>query len=246
MTIAIIDDEQHCIDRLVKLLEPHNDKMQILIYDSVETAITGINLVRPDIVFLDVQIHDKTGFDILKAVDFDNFSLVFTTAYERYAIDAFKFSAIDYLLKRIAKEDFENTLNKIFKRAEQTHLSEKLNMLLANISADVTSKKISIPTHEGYIFLKVSEIIRCQSNVNYTHIYTVDQKKYTVAKTLKYFEELLSSYGFFRIHNSHIINMSYIKAYSKNGYVTLSDNFKLEVSVRRKEAFVKACNWILK
>ncbi|WP_111307491.1 LytR/AlgR family response regulator transcription factor [Confluentibacter sediminis] len=246
MTIAIIDDEQHCIDRIVKLLEPYKDKMKVVTYSSVETAIVGINTVKPEIVFLDVQIHNKTAFDILKAVDFNNFSLVFTTAYERYAIEAFKFSALDYLLKPITEEDFENTIQRIFKKAEQTHLTEQVNMLLANFSNDSTSKKISIPTHDGYLFLSISDIIRCQSNVNYTHIFAVDQKKYTVSKTLKYFEELLTNYGFFRIHNSHLINMSYIKAYSKNGYVTLSDNCKLEVSVRRKDAFLKACHWILK
>ena len=171
---------------------------------------------------------------------------MFTTAYERYAIDAFKFSAIDYLLKPIASEDFENTLQKIFKKAEHTKLNEKLAVLLANLSTENVSKKISIPTHDGHEFLSISDIIRCQSNVNYTHIFSKDQKKYTVSKTLKYFEDLLSDYGFFRVHNSHLINMSYIKAYSKNGYVTLTDNNKLEVSVRRKEAFIKACHWILK
>ena len=200
--------------------------------------------LRPDIVFLDVQLNEKTGFDVLSSVSHRDFCLIFTTAYEQYAIEAFKFSAIDYLLKPIAKEDFENAMRKALQRVEQNHLNEKINVLLSHISKENNPKRISIPSKEGYSFLNITDIVRCEADVNYTHIFTLDGKKHTVSKTLKYFDGLLSHHGFFRIHSSHLINLNSVKTYAKSGYVTLSDNTKLEVSVRRKEAFIKVCNRI--
>ncbi len=102
------------------------------------------------------------------------------------------------------------------------------------------SKKMGIPTSDGYVYLNISDVIRCQADVNYTHIFTADQKRYTVSRTLKQFEELLCAYNFFRIHNSHIINLDYIKKYVKSGFVTLADNTVLEVSIRKREAFLRA------
>ena len=244
MTIAVIDDEQHCTDRLLALLQPYRDEIETVCFDTVDKAVRGIEIMRPKIVFLDVQLNEKTGFDVLSSVSHRDFCLIFTTAYEKYAIEAFKFSAIDYLLKPIAKEDFENAMRKAFERVEQNHLHERINVLLSHFSKENTTKRISIPSKEGYSFLNITDIVRCEADVNYAHIFTSDGKKHTVSKPLKYFEELLSRHGFFRIHNSHLINLNSIKAYAKSGYVTLSDNTKLEVSVRRKEAFIKVCKGV--
>lgn len=244
MTIAVIDDEQHCTDSLLALLEPYRDEIETVCFDTVDGAVRGLETLRPDIVFLDVQLNEKTGFDVLSSVSRRDFCLIFTTAYEQYAIEAFKFSAIDYLLKPVAKEDFENAMRKALERVEQSHLNEKINVLLSHISKGNNPKRISIPSKEGYSFLNITDIVRCEADVNYTHIYTSEGKKHTVSKTLKYFEGLLSHHGFFRIHSSHLINLNSVKTYAKSGYVTLSDNTKLEVSVRRKEAFIKVCNRI--
>lgn len=244
MNIAVIDDEQHCTDSLLALLKPYKAEMETVCFDTVDGAVRGMETFRPDIVFLDVQLNEKTGFDVLSSVSHRDFCLIFTTAYEQYAIEAFKFSAIDYLLKPIAKEDFENAMRKALERVEQNHLNEKINVLLSHISKGNNPKRISIPSKEGYSFLNITDIVRCEADVNYTHVFTSDGKKYTVSKTLKYFEGLLSHHGFFRIHSSHLINLSNVKSYAKSGYVTLSDNTRLEVSVRRKEAFLKVCNGI--
>ncbi len=242
MKVAIVDDEQHCIDHLVALLRPYGSEVDLSCFGSAEKAIVGLNAVRPDIVFLDVQLHTKTGFDVLSSIAKRDFSLIFTTAYETYAIEAFKFSAIDYLLKPVDKDDFEMAMQKAINKVEQSQLHDRIKVLLSHISVEETPKRISVPHKEGYVFLMIEDIVRCQADVNYTHIFTTDGKKYTASKTLKHFEKLLEGQHFFRTHNSHLINLHYVTSYHKDGYAILSDGHKLEVSTRRKEAFIKECS----
>ncbi len=241
MKVAIIDDEQHCIDHLYVLLKPFGAGMEISCFGNAEEAIIGLEKLQPDIVFLDVQLHQKTGFDVLSAISKRDFSLIFTTAYESYAIEAFKFSAIDYLLKPVDRDDFETALQKAIDKVEQSQLHDRIKVLLSHVSTDNHLKRISVPSNEGYAFLLIDDIVRCQADVNYTHIFTVDGKKYTASKTLKHFEKLLEGRHFFRIHNSHLINLHYVASYHKDGYAILKDGLKLEVSTRRKEAFIKEC-----
>lgn len=246
MKVVIVDDEQHSSNRILSLLEPFKNNLQIKIFDTVDIAIEGINAIKPDVVFLDVQIHDRTGFDILEQVDFLNFSLIFTTAYEKYAIDAFKFSAIDYLLKPIEKEAFEKSLKRAFDKNEKKYFNEKVDVMFSHLSSQNVPKKISLADTSGFVFVEIDSIVRCESSGNYTSVFTTNQKKFVVSKTLKYFEEMLAEHQFFRIHNSHLINMQYVKAYAKSGFVTLENNSKLEVSIRRKEAFLNACKAFFK
>lgn len=240
--VVIIDDEQHCIDRIKLLLQPYLDTVKIIgTYARVDEAIQGINSKKPDLLFLDVQIHDCSGFEVLKNVRLHTHEVIFTTAYETYAVQAFKFSAVDYLLKPIDKDDFCQAMEKVNHKLESKDFSSKVEVLLSNISKSDQHKKISIPTLEGYSFIEVSEIIRCQSEINYTTIFTIYNQKFTVSKTLKIFEDLLSDCNFFRVHNSHLINLAHIKKYAKGkgGYVTMVDDTNIEVSTRRKEAFLK-------
>jgi len=215
--------------------------MQVSCFRTAAEAEKGIEIQRPDIIFLDIQLQNKTGFDVLSAISYRDFSLIFTTAYEQYAIEAFKFSAVDYLLKPIDKEDFEKALQKAFDKVERAQLNERIDVLLSHLSSNNHPKRISIPSYEGYQFLAIPEIVRCEADINYTHIFTSAGEKHTVSKSLKHFEGLLTAYGFFRIHNSHLINLDYVKSYARSGYVTLSDNSHLEVSSRRKDAFLKIC-----
>jgi two-component system LytT family response regulator len=238
----IIDDEQHCTDRVVALLKSYSHKINLVgEFSDVDSGIEGIKTLQPDVVFLDVQIHDQTGFDVLKAFVKHPFEVVFTTAFESYAVQAFKFSAIDYLLKPIDVDDFEQAIQKVSEKLETKDFSKKVVHLLHNVSKQDSLKKISIPTLEGYVFIDVSEIIRCQADVNYTYVFTRNDKKIMVSKTLKYFDGLLSNCGFFRVHNSHLINLQYVKGYikGKGGYVTLEDGATVEVSTRRKDDFIK-------
>lgn len=239
----IIDDEPHCIDRVVTLLKPYSDSLVIIeTYTTVNSAIHGIDKLQPDVIFLDIQIHDQTGFDILKFVKHHRFEVIFTTAFEAYAIQAFKFSAVDYLLKPIDEADFKQALDKLNLKIEAKDFSKKVAVLLDNISKKDIQKKITIPTMDGLEFIDVSNIIRCEADVNYTTIFTKDLKKLVVSKTLKSIEALLVNCNFFRIHNSHLINLNYIKKYTKGkgGFVTLIDNSSIEVSTRRKDEFLKA------
>ncbi|MEH6680815.1 MAG: LytTR family DNA-binding domain-containing protein [Sediminicola sp.] len=238
----IIDDEQHCIDRIEELLGTCSDTFQVVgRARSVETALKLVDGLRPDLVFLDVQVQDRTGFDFLRALKKIEFFVIFTTAFEKYAVQAFKVSALDYLLKPIGREEFQEALNKYVERHNSSVLQQKMEVLLHNLAPDPMPKRITIPTLEGYSFLEMADIVRCQSDVNYTHIFLRDGQKITVSKTLKSFEELLADHHFFRVHNSHLVNLQYVKNYSKGkgGQVRMQDGSTIDVSTRRKEEFLK-------
>ena len=240
----IIEDEQHCIDRLSNLLATHCKKTIYLAgsFQTLEDGIRGIQQLQPDLVFLDVMLDEHTGFDLLERLDSIPFAVIFTTAHDKYAVEAFRFSAIDYLLKPVDPDDLIEAVEKLKEKISREELAKKFNVLFHNLKTiQATSRKISIPTNTGLIFLRISDIIRCQSDVNYTIIYLKDKQKITVARTLKEFEELLTDYNFYRVHNSHLINLAYIKSYQKGkgGSVQMTDRSEIEVATRRKEKFLK-------
>jgi two-component system, LytTR family, response regulator len=240
----IIDDEQHCIDRLSGLLiNFHSENIRLTgTFSTVDEGASAINKLQPQLVFLDVEIHERTGFDLLKQVEKVNFEVIFTTAYDKYAVQAFKFSAIDYLLKPITPEDLSDAVNKVQDKISKNDTAVKLDTLFHNIkNIQGAGKKICVPVVTGLVFLDIAEIIRCESDINYTTIYMKDKQKLVVAKTLKEFEEMLTEYNFFRVHNSHLINLAFIKSYNKGkgGFLTLIDNSSIEVSTRRKDELMR-------
>lgn len=235
----IVDDEQHCIDRLQYLIKETPNVKLLTTCNTIEDAFTKIEALQPDLVFLDIEIHNKTGFDLLKLFKSINFEVVFVTAFEHYAIKAFKFSAFDYLLKPVDSNDFNNAIKR-FENKPSVILNQKLELLLNNINPKNPIKKLSIPTLEGMEIIDVNNVIYCHSDKGYTTIYT-KQEKYTVSKNLKYFEELLKDIRFYRIHNSDLVNLDCITKYTKGkgGYVTLNTGIHLDVSIRRKEELLK-------
>ncbi len=239
----IIDDEAHCIRLLTNLLEEYTrDRVELLnSFQRVDQGVTAIHDLHPDLVFLDVQMNGQTGFDLLEQIKDINFEVIFTTAYEKYAVQAFKFSAIDYLLKPIDPDDLAIALDKAFQKISGNEISKKFEVLFHNLKNIKGPKKISVPTLDGFVFLEIMDIIRFQSHSNYTTIHLKDDQKITVAKTLKEYEDLLSDYNFYRVHNSHLINLAYIKKYNKGkgGTIFLSDQSEIEVSMRKKEGFLK-------
>jgi two-component system, LytTR family, response regulator len=239
----IVDDEASGINRLSSLLKNHDHTVRIAgTFMSVDEGVSAIHALQPALVFLDVQIHDKTGFDLLKQFPDIFFDVIFTTAFDKYAVQAFKFCAIDYLLKPVDADDLSQALMKLTHKLSREETANRFEALFHNLkNLQGISKKIGVPTINGITFIEVQDIIRCQSNVNYTTIYLKDKQKLTVAKTLKEFEELLSEYNFYRVHNSHLINLAFIKSYNKGkgGYITMTDNSSIEVSSRRKEEFLK-------
>ncbi len=239
----IIDDEEDCIEGLKNLLvHGHENLVEILgSAKTVRDGIEAIALLRPDLVFLDVQIGEKTGFDLLRALPEIDFEIIFTTAFEKFALQAIKFSAIDYLLKPIDVDELDAALMKLLNAESRKITADKIDLLLQNTQkSDGLFKRIIVPTISGFEFIEIGNIIRCESDNNYTTIYFKDKQKVLVSKTLKDFEELLSGYSFFRIHNSHLINLSYIKTYNKGkgGSVILTDGSEIEVSSRRKDDFM--------
>ncbi|MFV9551644.1 LytR/AlgR family response regulator transcription factor [Algibacter sp. PT7-4] len=238
----IIDDEQHCTDVVLKLASNYPDVFNIIgTFNTVEAGLEGTEKLKPELVFLDVKIHNQTGFDFLKQVKNINFNVVFTTAFETYAVEAFRFSALDYLLKPIDKDDFHTTVLKLKNVVETSFLKNKIDVLLHNLKVEKALKRISIATPDGYVFVEVSDILYCNADVNYTHIYTKQGDKITTSKTLKTFEKLLLNNHFFRVHNSYLVNLFYVKKYTKGkgGYVTMKDNTNIDVSIRRKDEFMK-------
>lgn len=240
----IIDDEQHCIQRLNQLIATHcASQVHVMeVAENIEDAEKLIYKLQPSLVFLDVQIQDKTGFDLLTRIPKRNFEVIFTTAFDKYAVQAFKFSAIDYLLKPIDADELKEAVNKVAAKPMQNQVPEKMETLLHNIkNLQAANKRICIPTVNGLLFIQVNDILYCQGEANYTHIHLLNKQKILVAKTLKEYEELLADCNFFRIHNSHLINLAYIKSYNrgKGGSVTLTNGAELEVSTRRKDDFLK-------
>lgn len=237
----IIDDENHCADRIAWLLSRCAPEFEIADKaSSVEEAIASTHKHHPDLVFLDVQIGNKTGFDYLRQVEKTDFDVIFTTAYDQYAIEAFKFSALDYLLKPIGVDDFTQAIKRYTNRLSRNHFDKKMDVLLHNLKSVKSKRKITLPTQEGYEFLDLGQIIRFQADGNYTHIYLVDRTKFTVSKTLKTFDEIMEGSHFFRVHHSHLINIEHVKKYTrgKGGYVTMIDDSTVDVSTRKRDEFL--------
>lgn len=240
----IIDDETHCIDRLTGLVnEYHAGAIEILgAYRTAGEGLRAIQTLRPELIFLDIQIHDSTAFDLLRQIKEIDFEVIFTTAFDKYAVEAFRFSAIDYLLKPIAPEELQQSVKRLEKKMAKNETTQKLDTLFHNFqNIQGASRRIAVPVINGLVFIQVSDIIRCESEINYTTLFLKDKQKLTVARTLREFEELLTNANFYRVHNSHLVNLAYIKNYNKGkgGILTMTDNSQVEVSTRRKEDFLK-------
>ena len=219
---------------------------QVSVIGEASSAVEAIKLIRNnqfDLLFMDIEIPAKTGFDILNEMRPFDFEVIFCTAYNQYAIKAFKFNAVDYLLKPIDANDLVQAV----KRAEENIQKKKkssvnLESLLQTMNApEKRPDKIAVHLFDGFKFISIANIIRCHSDGNYTTIFEINHEKTVVAKSIKEYEELLSEYGFYRIHNSDLINLSHVKSYKKEegGYVTMIDDEQIEISRRRKDGFLE-------
>ncbi|MCD4789227.1 MAG: LytTR family DNA-binding domain-containing protein [Bacteroidales bacterium] len=236
----IIDDESKARNALKNLLNKHCENIHVVDEaDCVKAGVEKIQNLNPDVVFLDVQMPDGTGFDLLEQLPEINFKIIFVSAYDKFAIQAFKFSAIDYILKPVEPEQLIEACSRLSEDDKYSEINKKLEVLLTNRNS---FEKITLPTIDGIIFVKIKEITRCESDNNYTNIFLNNGEKIIVSKTLKEYDEMLSPFNFFRIHKSHLINLKYLERYKKGegGYVIMEDGAELEVSRRRKEDFLAA------
>ncbi len=235
----LVDDEPQSNVLLAGMLSDYFGEL-IEVVDmasSIEAAKASFTRHKPDLLFLDVHIHHQTGFDLLKMINTENTSVIFITAFEKYAIEAFRFSALDYLLKPVSPEDLYSAVNRVLKMRNATDSQKRIETLLLNLQHK--EKKIFIPEASGFSVVAISDIIRCEASVNYTTIITAQTPPIVVAKTLKEYENLLDGYHFFRVHKSHLINIAHVKSYKKEGgRILLSNGEIIEVSLRKKEDFL--------
>lgn len=242
----IVDDEQHCIDALQAMLQKKCPEVTVLAgVNSVEEARRVIDELAPDLVFLDVEMPHQNGFELLKQYDRIQFDVIFTTAYEQYALKAIKFNALDYLLKPFSVQDLQEALRKFQERRAGKSTDPAiapLEVFLQNMKTmQQSNRKIALPTINGLVFMPVQNIVRCESTGNYTKLFFTDRKQLLVSKPLKEFEELLTDVDFFRVHNSHLINLQQMESYiqGEGGFALMSDGTQVEVSRRRKADFLK-------
>lgn len=243
ITALLIDDDKHLRKGMKSLMERYASDIVIIgEAESVKTGIAALEKYRPQVVFLDIHLSDGTGFDILEEISKIqgkiNAHIVFITAHEQYALKAFKFSALDFLLKPVDPEELQKTITKIKETLEKHHSFEHIDLLLENIRKKVDNfKRIALSTSDGIHLFEISDIIRCESQDNYTKFFIKNHKPLLISKTLKEYEELLGEHGFERIHQSHLINLAYLKSYIKNdgGYVIMADNTTIPISQRKKE-----------
>lgn len=243
ITALLIDDDKNLRSGMKGLLRLYAPEITITgEAENVQDGIKAMEVHKPDVVFLDIQLGDGTGFDILEKLTQQSGSIashvVFITAHEEYALKAFRFSALDYLLKPVDPEDLKKVVEKLKKALKTNESYAHIDLLLENIRKKVDKfKRIALSTADGIHLFDVSDIIRCESEDNYTRFYIKDNKPVLISKTLKEYEDLLGEQGFERIHQSHLINLAYLKSYIKKdgGYAVMADNSHLPISQRKKE-----------
>ncbi|WP_396159100.1 LytR/AlgR family response regulator transcription factor [Flavobacterium sp.] len=242
ITALLIDDDDNLRAGMKSLLSRYAPEIAILgEADSVKTGTELLLKTEPQVVFLDIHLGDGSGFDLLEEVNKRgklNSQIVFITAHEQYAIKAFRFSALDFLLKPVDPDELEKVISKIKNVLVKSESVAHIDLLLENIRKKVDNfKRIALSTSDGIHLFEISDIIRCESEDNYTKFYIKNNKPVLISKTLKEYEDLLTEHGFERIHQSHLINLAYLKSYIKKdgGYVVMADNSNLPISQRKKE-----------
>ena len=238
----LVDDELSSLQNLQsKLVEFCPDVEVVATAQKPEDAILFIRQHKPDVIFLDIEMPRMNGFRMLDELGELDFEIIFTTAYNHYAVDAIRISAFDYLMKPVAIKELQNALERLAKY-RQTHTRDKLDVLRQSLSPNKSQEeKIAIPTNEGLEFIPIKNILHIESSSNYSKIFLTDGKNILVTKLLKDFEDILEPYNFFRVHNSHLINLAYIKKYirGEGGQVEMQNGDVIDVARRKKEEFIR-------
>ncbi len=236
--VLIIDDEAHIRDSLRKLLARHCPQVSVAgEADGVASGLKAIRELHPDLVLLDIQMADGTGFDLLTALPAIDFKIIFVTAFDQYSLQAFRFSAVDYLLKPVNPEMLAEAVNRAGQQIQE-HQRLQMQALKENLkNIDKQHKKIILKTTENVYLIGLNEIVACESDDNYTRVYLVKNEKILVSKTLKDYEEMLSGWGFYRVHKSFLINLAHIRRFEKQegGYIVLANDLKIPVASRKRD-----------
>lgn len=239
MKVIIVDDEKFARESISNILHQKFPDITIVAQvGSLKEAIPEIKKQKPDLVFLDIDLTDGTGFDLLRAFESILFKIIFVTAHNEFAIKAIKYSALDYLLKPVNSEELEEAVNRAKETFNADQEQKKISTFLHNSITD--NKKIIIHTSDSLFVVNVDDIIRCESANNYTEFFLKDGKKILVSRSLKIYEAILSEQGFMRIHRSHLINVKYITRFEKKegGSIFCIDEVRLPVSQRKKQELI--------
>ncbi len=248
MKALIIEDEQKSREMLATLIKKNFPEINIVgLGKNVAEGVELIKSLQPELLFLDISMPDGTGFDVLEKVQGLKFDIIFTTATDKHALKAIKYSACDYLLKPIDIEELKIAVEKVLaKKTSPTMPSmENLQFLIQNLKrTDDNYNKITLPTGNAYEIISIKDIIRCEADGSYTNFYLVGGKKLMVSASLKHYEDLLPENDFIRIHHHHLINMNHVVRFLKvdGGYAIMTDNTQLEISRRKKDAFLERLN----
>jgi two-component system, LytTR family, response regulator len=239
MKALIVDDEVSNRENLHQLLQMYAPDVNICgVAEDVDQALKAITHQQPELVFLDIQLHNQSGFDLLKQLDKINFEIIFVTAYDQYGIQAIKFAALDYLLKPIDIDELKFAVGKARKAIEVKQKNERLNYLLEYLKDDNQAKpRIALPLFGETRYVNISDIIRCEADNTYTRFLLINNEQVLVSKTLKEYADMLANYGFLRSHQSHLVNIAYIKSWLREdgGSLLLTDGTKIPVSKLNRE-----------
>ncbi|MFK8039575.1 MAG: LytR/AlgR family response regulator transcription factor [Crocinitomicaceae bacterium] len=249
ISAVIIDDEDHCRENLRTIINSNFNDIQIVGEgNSVESATKVITDTAPNVVFLDVDLSDGSGFNVLDNIESLNFHVIFITAFNDYAIKAFRYNALDYLLKPIDIEELKNAISKIQEvDNKQLITKEEVKELIANLSRTEEDKKLIIKDKNYNYYIRIGDIIRCEADGNYTTIYCENHDKIVVSYPLKKYVSLLPTSIFFRVHQSNLINLNQVKKVLKEdgGLVVMNDESKVLIARRRKDSFFEAMKTII-
>ena len=239
--ILIIDDENRTRELIAKMIDSFGfDVVTIPEGENVKSGIEAIEKHQPDIVFLDIQMPDGTGFDVLGSIPNKKFEVIFITAHEEFAIKAIKFSALDYLLKPVDLSELKSALEKAIEASGENEPSKQFEALNSNILSN-EKRRLVLKTQESVHVVELDQIIRCEADRNYTSFFLLDNKKILVSKTLKEYETLLSGYNFLRVQQSHLVNLNFIDRYDKKngGAVVMKDGSEVPLSPAKRDVFFK-------
>lgn len=248
ITAVIVEDETKSREVLETLVKTNCPDVQVVATaDSVASGLELIRKVNPKLVFLDIEMADGSGFDLLEQLPQAGFDVIFTTASDQHALRAIKYSAIDYLLKPIDGDELKAAVEKIVKKQSGNDNLENLKFLLQNFRMPSEQyTKITLPTGNAYEIVNVKDIIRCEADGSYTSFFLENKKKLLVSASLKHYEDLLPENDFIRVHHHHLININHVVRYLKTdgGYAVMTDGSQIEISRRKKDAFLQRLNKI--
>lgn len=238
----LIDDEIHNLENLKGMIEKHCPNVEVVaVAESAKEGLKLINTVNPDLIFLDIKMPNKNGFEMLESIAHINFEVIFVTAYNQYVLKAIKSCALDYLMKPVSITELKEAVFRVSKVITDKIENQKLKILVDNLKNINQPKKIALPTAEALHFVSIDDIIRCKGENNYTMFYLSNGTSILVSRTLKEWDELLSSYQFIRTHQSHLVNSAYVTSFVKKdgGYILMNDGSTVCVSRHRKDGTLR-------